>query len=91
MLDIKAFNVLNYAWLIQPVLILQERGYNIMLQRIREERRRQDMTQADLAIASGVSRATIAQLESGDHSNVTLNTLSSLADALGVSVAYLVG
>lgn len=62
-----------------------------MLQRIREERRRQDMTQADLAIASGVSRATIAQLESGDHSNVTLNTLSSLADALGVSVAYLVG
>lgn len=61
-----------------------------MLQRLRETRRAKDMTQAELADASGVSRATIAQIEAGDHSNVTLNTLANLAEALDVTVAYLV-
>jgi transcriptional regulator with XRE-family HTH domain len=56
------------------------------LRRIREER---GLSQADLAAASGVDRATINQVE-GDRRSPTLATLNKLADALGVEPADLI-
>jgi transcriptional regulator with XRE-family HTH domain len=44
-----------------------------------------------LAYHSGVSWSAIAQIESGRRKDVRLTTLSALADALQVSVDYLVG
>jgi transcriptional regulator with XRE-family HTH domain len=47
-----------------------------------------DLTQHALALASGVSRATIAQLESGTG-DPKLSTVHQLAEALGVSSVLL--
>jgi transcriptional regulator with XRE-family HTH domain len=44
-----------------------------------------------LAYHSGVSWSAIAQIESGRRKDVRLSSLSTLADALGVSVDYLIG
>ncbi|MDQ1435927.1 MAG: hypothetical protein QOF59_2743 [Actinomycetota bacterium] len=44
-----------------------------------------------LAYHSGVSWSAISQIESGRRQDVRLSSLSALAEALGVSVDYLVG
>jgi transcriptional regulator with XRE-family HTH domain len=44
-----------------------------------------------LAFHSGVSWSAIAQIESGRRKDVRLSSLSALANALGVSIDYLVG
>ena len=44
------------------------------------------LTQDELAKASGVSRATICNLENDTAENVTVKTLTKLADALGMTV-----
>jgi transcriptional regulator with XRE-family HTH domain len=44
-----------------------------------------------LAYHSGVSWSAISQIESGRRKDVRLSSLSALADALGVSVDYLIG
>ena len=47
--------------------------------------------QEDLAHASGVSRTYISEIERGRVTNVGVEALSALADALGVTVQYLLG
>src|SRR5687767_9695620 len=44
-----------------------------------------------LAHHSGVSWSAIAQIETGRRKDVRLSSLAALADALGVSVDYLIG
>lgn len=56
-------------------------GYKI--KEIREAKR---MTQEELAEKSGVSRGTIAALESGTGRTTTTKTLVKLAEALGTTV-----
>lgn len=56
--------------------------------RVRELRRRQDMTGVDLARAAGVSVATISKVEKGSIST-SLSTLDALARALNVPIAEL--
>ena len=56
-------------------------GYNI--KRIREKA---GLTQEQLAKKSGVSRVTIAMLETKDDFNTTTKTLLKIANALGTTV-----
>ena len=54
--------------------------------KIRELREREGMTQEQLSRRSGVSRATIWGLETGNDKVTTTKTLNKLAIALGVAV-----
>lgn len=57
---------------------------------LREIRRRQGHSLDTLALASGVSRAMLGQIETG-KSVPTITVLWKIADALGVSVTQLIG
>jgi transcriptional regulator with XRE-family HTH domain len=52
-------------------------------------RKIKDLSQKELALKAGVSPGLIAQLELG-KANASLKTVNKLADALGVSVCYLI-
>lgn len=58
--------------------------------RVREARIRQGLTLEGLASAAGISRATLSNLERGEHSP-SLNAATDVARALGVSLAQLLG
>ena len=57
-------------------------------QNIRWLRQQQRLSQAALAEAAGIGQTYVGQLERGQK-NATLDVLSALANALGVSVAAL--
>lgn len=54
--------------------------------KIKEFRREQNLTQAELSAKSNVSRSIIAQLESGTREVVTTDTMKKIAKALNKSV-----
>jgi len=54
-----------------------------LAQRIAELREEKHLNQVDLAKKLGVSQQFISQIETGQESNLTLNTLLHLASALG--------
>jgi transcriptional regulator with XRE-family HTH domain len=58
---------------------------------LRAARARLGWSRETLAHHSGVSWSAIAQIESGRRKDVRSSTLSALAEALGVSVDYLIG
>jgi transcriptional regulator with XRE-family HTH domain len=58
---------------------------------LRAARTRAGWSREALAYHSGVSWSAIAQIESGRRQDVRLSSLTALADALGVSVDYLIG
>lgn len=60
-----------------------------MKEKLKELRARKKMTQEALAAASGVSRATIAALESGATDSTTVGTIKKLAEALGTTPSNL--
>lgn len=49
------------------------------------------LTQKELAERAGVSRSHVASIETGQVTNIGLDVGHSLAEALGVSPAYLLG
>ena len=53
---------------------------------IKERRKDLGMTQEELSVKSGVSRQTIAALESGKSKNVFVGTLAAIAKALDTTV-----
>lgn len=55
--------------------------------RIRDARKRANMTQAQLAERVGMKQATLSQLETGDSAGTTM--IGSFASALGVSALWL--
>lgn len=57
---------------------------------LKELRGKSNLTQAELAEKSGVSRVTISRLETGELKETTLGTLTKLAKALRVSVDDLI-
>lgn len=54
--------------------------------RIKEFREQRGMTQEDLSAASGISRVTIALIESGTTQNASGKTLLKLATALNTTI-----
>lgn len=65
---------------------LKTLAYRVLL-----SRRDLDWNQENLAEKSGVSRGHISKIERGDTTNITIEVAYALADALGVSRAYLIG
>lgn len=63
-----------------------ERGKRILL-----SRKDLKLNQHQLAERSGVSRGHIAKIERGEVNNPTIDIVYRIADALGVSRAYLLG
>jgi len=59
--------------------------------RLRSLRRGLKLTQEELAEKAGVSKDVVAKLEHGARSSARLSTLTAMADALGVTVAELLG
>lgn len=59
--------------------------------RVLIERRRLDLKQETLASQVGVDRSYISQIERDADVNVGVKTVFALAEALGVSPAYLLG
>lgn len=55
--------------------------------KIKEYRKKANMTQEELSKRSNVSRATISALENGKLEVTTTGTLSKLAEALGCKVS----
>ena len=63
----------------------------MLASRVLMSRRDLDLDQKQLAEQSGVSRPYISQIERARKTNVSVDVLFSLADALGVTVQYLLG
>ncbi len=59
-------------------------------QRIRKARQRKGWTQAELGLRTGLRESMICKYELGYHTP-SIKHLSRIADALGVSVDYLLG
>jgi transcriptional regulator with XRE-family HTH domain len=59
--------------------------------RIRQERAKRGWNQKQLAQASRISQATISRLEADQVTQLRSDALGRLAEALGVTVDYLVG
>ncbi|GAB3557651.1 hypothetical protein GCM10027405_02810 [Arthrobacter alkaliphilus] len=57
------------------------------LDRLREERERQGLTQLELATKMGVSMSVLNKIERGSKGEVKLSTLERMASALGVRLA----
>lgn len=62
--------------------------YKILGKRIREERKRLNLTQAELAEAIDISDTYMGAIERGERS-LTLDTLVRLVNRLGVTVDYM--
>ena len=60
-----------------------------MVFRIREIRENKGITQAQLSDMSGITRATLWRLETSDDCEAKTDTLSKIADALGVPLSEL--
>lgn len=58
---------------------------------LRNRRTKLGLTQEQLAIKAGVPYTTLSKIENGLVKNPTINTLKKIADALEVSVDYLIG
>jgi DNA-binding XRE family transcriptional regulator len=68
--------------------VKEEDLYRQFGQKVREHRMRLDLNQADVAHAIGLTRASIANIETG-RQRIPLHHAYALADALGVDVRNL--
>ena len=55
-----------------------------IIDKIRKERKRQEITQAELSEKTGVCTVTISNMERGQ--SVSMNTLVKICDALGLKL-----
>lgn len=63
-------------------------NYKVLGERIKEERKRVHLTQAQLANEIGISDTYMGAIERGERS-LTLDTLVKLANRIGVTIDYL--
>jgi transcriptional regulator with XRE-family HTH domain len=60
-----------------------------LAERIKEKRLELELTQEALAIKAQIPYATLSKIESGKVTNPTVTTLKKIADALELSIDYL--
>lgn len=64
---------------------------NNIAEKIRNRRTELGLTQEQLAIKAGIPYTTLSKIENELVKNPTINALKKIADALEVSVDYLIG
>jgi len=69
--------------------MLYHMRYRELCFQLRTARHERALSQAALATRSGISRVTIARLETGSAHDTRMSTLSRLCDALGLEIATL--
>jgi transcriptional regulator with XRE-family HTH domain len=67
------------------------KGIDEVRKALRDARLKKGMTLKDVAVAVGVSEATISRWESGDIENMRRDKIKRLADALSLSPAVIMG
>jgi DNA-binding XRE family transcriptional regulator len=60
------------------------------MQALKAERERQGLSLADMKERTGIDRAALSRLESGQHPNPTISTLMRYARALGKTIDVIV-
>jgi|RhiMetdeSRZDD1v2_1073273.scaffolds.fasta_scaffold37570_4 transcriptional regulator with XRE-family HTH domain len=65
--------------------------YQLDTERLRMRRLRLRLSQEQLGKMIGQSQAYVSRLEHGTITDITLGTFARLADALGVTMEYLIG
>jgi transcriptional regulator with XRE-family HTH domain len=70
---------------------MTEQEWRVLGRRLRQVRRRQDLTSAALAAKAGTTRVTISALENTRKPGVSFDVLVRIAAVLGVSLDYLAG
>ena len=70
---------------------MTEHEWRVLGTRLRQVRRRQDLTSQSLATRAGTTRVTISALENTRKPGVSFDVLFRIADVLGVSLDYLAG
>lgn len=66
-------------------------NYVAIGKRIKEKRKEAGLNQKELAARVGLSEASVSKYENGKVEDATHNMLTKFAEALGVSVAWLLG
>ena len=61
-----------------------------VMQALKQERERQGLSLADMKERTGIDRAALSRLESGQHPNPTIMTLMRYAQALGKTIDVIV-
>ena len=87
-MEFKRIDSVSYNSLV-PSAIEPELIYRAFGRRLRELRKKKDLPQEELATLSGLTRASIANIESG-RQRVHLHQLLKFADALGIDLGTLV-
>ena len=64
---------------------------NDIAKRILETMRAQDLSYADLSSKTGISKSALQRYATGNTPKIPMDRMESIADALGVSPAYLMG
>jgi DNA-binding XRE family transcriptional regulator len=62
-----------------------------VMQALKAERQRQGLSLADMKERTGIDRAALSRLESGQHANPTIATLMRYAHALDKTIEVIVG
>lgn len=58
-----------------------------MQNKVKEYRKKENLTQEELAKKSGASRNTISSIETGSNTNVTYEVMEKIANALNKNVS----
>jgi transcriptional regulator with XRE-family HTH domain len=70
---------------------MDDRAWQTLGERLHLTRRRRGMTSKELAVKVGTGRTTISRLENNNKPAVSFAVVVRIAQALGVSLDYLVG
>jgi transcriptional regulator with XRE-family HTH domain len=70
---------------------MTEQEWQVLGKRLRQVRRRHDLTSEQLATKAGTTRVTISALENTRKPRVSFDVVVRIAGVLGISLDYLAG